>query len=214
MSTSGTSSVPTARVARVARVPSGASAHVDSRAPQLLDAAAQLFCRHGYEGTTVRDIARTVGMRPGSLYCHFATKEDLLVAVYLRGVEQICAAVESAVRPLTEPWARLEAACVAHLEAILRDDDYARVVVRVRPTDVPATAASMTVERDRYEAMWSSLLAELPLPPRTDRKAARLMLLGALNWSQTWYRPDGGATPRKLARQFTALLRQGLENPA
>jgi len=214
MSTSGTSSVSTARVARVARVSSGASVHVDSRAPQLLDAAAQLFCRHGYEGTTVRDIARTVGMRPGSLYCHFATKEDLLVAVYLRGVEQICAAVESAVRPLTEPWARLEAACVAHLESILRDDDYARVVVRVRPTDVPATAASMTVERDRYEAMWSSLLADLPLPPRTDRKAARLMLLGALNWSQTWYRPDGGATPRKLARQFTALLRQGLENPA
>jgi len=197
-----------------ARVTPGASVHANSRAPQLLDAAAQLFCRHGYEGTTVRDIARAVGMLPGSLYCHFATKEDLLVAVYLRGVEQICAAVQSAVQPLTEPWARLEAACVAHLESILRDDAYARVVVRVRPADVPAAAASMAVERDRYEAMWSSLLAELPLPPRTDRKAARLMLLGALNWSQNWYRPDGGATPRKLARQFTALLRQGLENPA
>ncbi|MCY7317955.1 MAG: TetR/AcrR family transcriptional regulator [Ramlibacter sp.] len=197
-----------------ARVTPGASVHANSRAPQLLDAAAQLFCRHGYEGTTVRDIARAVGMLPGSLYCHFATKEDLLVAVYLRGVEQICAAVQSAVQPLTEPWARLEAACVAHLESILRDDAYARVVVRVRPADVPAAAGSMTVERNRYEAMWSSLLAELPLPPRTDRKAARLMLLGALNWSQNWYRPDGGATPRKLARQFTALLRQGLENPA
>ncbi len=208
MATPRASFVPTARVA------SRASVHADSRAPQLLDAAARLFCQHGYEGTTVRDIARSVGMLPGSLYCHFATKDDLLSAVYLRGVEQICAAVQGAVQPLTEPWARLEAACVAHLEAILRDDDYARVVVRVRPDDVPAAAASMAIERDRYEAIWSSLLADLPLPPRTDRRAARLMLLGALNWSQNWYRPDGGATPRKLARQFTALLRQGLGNPA
>ncbi|HSM22357.1 MAG TPA: helix-turn-helix domain-containing protein, partial [Rubrivivax sp.] len=44
----------------------------------MLDAAARLFCRQGYDGTSVRDIARAVGMLPGSLYCHFATKEDLL----------------------------------------------------------------------------------------------------------------------------------------
>jgi AcrR family transcriptional regulator len=107
--------------------------HADSRAPLVLDAAARLFCRRGFEGTPVRDIARAAGMLPGSLYCHFATKEDLLVAVCARGVEQISAAVAAAVQRHDDPWARLEAASVAHLEAILRDDDYARVVVRVRP---------------------------------------------------------------------------------
>jgi hypothetical protein len=40
------------------------------------------------------------------------------------------------------------------------------------------------------------------------------MLLGALNWAQNWYRPDGASTPRSIARQFTALLRQGLETSA
>jgi len=182
-------------------------AHADSRAPLVLDAAARLFCRQGFEGTKIRDIAGAAGMLPGSLYCHFATKEDLLVAVYLRGVEQICAAVEAAVRPLADPWARLEAACVAHLEAILRDDDYARVVVRVRPADVPGAASRLVAPRDRYEALWAALVAALPLPRRTDRRALRLMLLGALNWAQNWYRPDGAASPRVLARQFVTLLR-------
>lgn len=51
------------------------AAHADSRLPQILDAAAQRFCTQGYQGTTIRDIARAVGILPGSLYCHFATKQ-------------------------------------------------------------------------------------------------------------------------------------------
>lgn len=182
--------------------------HADSRAPLVLDAAARLFCRQGYEGTTVRDIARAAGMRPGSLYCHFATKEDLLVAVYLRGVERICAAVEAALQHVHDPWGRLEAACVAHLEAILRDDDYARVVVRVRPAETPVAAQRLVAARDRYEALWATLVDALPLERRRDRKALRLLLLGALNWSQNWYRPDGAQSPKSIARQFVALIRQ------
>ena len=140
-------------------------AHADSRLPQILDAAARLFCTQGYQGTTMRDIAQAVGILPGSLYCHFATKDDLLAAVYMRGVAQICEAVSTAIARHAEPWQRLEAACVAHLQSILRDDDYARVVVRVRPTDVPAVALRLIDERNRYEAIWLSLVKALPLPP-------------------------------------------------
>jgi AcrR family transcriptional regulator len=188
--------------------------HTDSRLPQILDAAARLFCAQGYQGTTVRDIAQAVGILPGSLYAHFATKDDLLVAVYTRGVDQICQLVQAAVDRRSDPWERLEAACVAHLESVLRDDDYARVVVRVRPADVASVSQRLVQERDRYEALWVGLSDALPMPRRTDRKALRLMLLGALNWAQNWYRPDGSASPRSIARQFTALLRQGLETPA
>ena len=196
------------RASSTAQATSTRQPHADSRAPLVLDAAARLFCRQGFEGTTVRDIAGAAGMLPGSLYCHFATKEDLLVAVYLRGVEQISAAVETAVQPLADPWERLQAACVAHLEAILRDDDYARVVVRVRPADVPGAAERLTALRERYEALWRALVAALPLPRRTDRRTLRLMLLGALNGAQNWYRADGAASPRVLARQFVTLLRE------
>ena len=171
------------------------AAHADSRLPQILDTAAHLFCTQGYQGTTVRDIASAVGILPGSLYCHFSTKDDLLAAVYVRGVDQICAAVEAAI------------AGVAHLEAILRDDDYARVVVRVRPTDVPAVAQRLIDDRNRYESRWLALIKALPLPAGTDRKALRLMLLGALNWAPNWYRADGAASPRTLARHFIAMLK-------
>jgi TetR/AcrR family transcriptional regulator, cholesterol catabolism regulator len=185
--------------------------HADSRLPQLLDEAARLFRTRGFEGTSMRDIARAVGMLPGSLYCHFETKEALLVAVYIKGVEQISGAVQSVVDRHKDPWDRLEAACVAHLEAILHDDDYAQVVVRVRPADVPVADQSLIDLRNRYEALFSRLVADLPLARNTDRTTLRLMLMGAMNWSQVWYRPGGRLVPRTIARKFIALLRQGQE---
>ena len=187
--------------------------HADSRLPRVLDEAARLFRTRGFEGTSVREIAKAVGMLPGSLYCHFATKEALLVAVYVKGVQQIIEAVQSAVEDVVDPWERLEAACVAHLEAILHDDDYAQVVVRVRPADVPVAHESLIELRNSYEELFAGLIKDLPLARSTDRRVLRLMLMGAMNWSQTWYRPGGRFNPRAIARKFIALLRQGQEVP-
>jgi AcrR family transcriptional regulator len=187
------------------------SPHADSRLPKVLDEAARLFRTKGFEGTSVRDIARAVGMLPGSLYCHFETKEALLVAVYVKGVQQITDAVRSAVARRFDPWDRLEAACVAHLEAILQEDDYAQVVIRVRPADVPVADQSLIDLRNQYETLFTGLIRDLPLARSTDRGALRLMLMGALNWSQTWYHPGGRLNPRAIARKFIGLLRQGQE---
>jgi AcrR family transcriptional regulator len=183
----------------------------DNRLPQILDAAARLFRTQGFQGTSVRDIVRAVDMLPGSLYYHFATKEDLLAEVYAEGVRRISARVRAAIEPLADPWARLEAACIAHLEAILEDDDYAQVVIRVRPGDAPAAQPRLIGLRDEYEALLTRLVADLKLPRGTDRRTLRLMLLGALNWSQTWYQP-GRDSPKTIARRFVALLQQPL-NP-
>ena len=119
-----------------------------SRLPQLLDEAARAFASRGFAAASVREIVGPIGMLPGSLYCHFATKEALLVAVYQEGVERISAAVDAAVAPLAEPWARLEAGCIAHLASLLDQTDYSQVVIRVRPSDAPAVADELIALRD------------------------------------------------------------------
>jgi TetR/AcrR family transcriptional regulator, cholesterol catabolism regulator len=178
-----------------------------SRLPHLLDAAARAFAERGFAAASVRDIVGPVGMLPGSLYCHFATKEALLAAVYREGVDRIGAAVDAAVAPLDDPWQRLEAACVAHLTSLLDQTDYSQVVIRVRPSDAPAAAVELVALRDAYEKRFARLVAALPLARRTDRSMLRLLLVGALNWSQTWYREGGGATPAQIARRFVGVLR-------
>ncbi len=194
--------------------PRSRAARADSRLPQILDAAATQFAANGYQAASIRDIVRAVGMLPGSLYCHFANKDELLVAVYAEGVRRISSAVTTAVASRTDPWERLETACAAHLAALLHRDAYAKVVTSVVPESVPALAPTMVALRDRYERIFVALIADLPLPPRTPRRTLRLMLLGALNWVTTWYRAGAGRSPQRLAREFVGLLRVRLQSNA
>lgn len=191
--------------ARPARAP-----RADNRLPLILDEAARLFAAQGFHGTSVRDIVRAIDMLPGSLYYHFATKEALLAAVYAEGVRRISEAVKDAIADRRDPWERLEAACIAHLEGLLDSGDYAQVVIRVRPGDAPSVAAELTRLRDGYERLFVELVQALPLARGIDRRSLRLMLLGALNWTQTWYRA-GRDNPRGIAKRFVALLRDQLD---
>jgi AcrR family transcriptional regulator len=184
------------------------STRSDNRLAAVLDAAARLFAVKGYAATTMRDIAEASDMLPGSLYYHFDAKEDLLVAVYEAGVRQLVETVRAAIRNEGDPWARLEAACAAHLETLLRQSDYAQVLVRVLPADVGNAAARLKTLRADYERPFRELVGALPLPPATDRGILRLMLLGALNWSRFWFAEGGRDSPRSLARKFVHLLRE------
>lgn len=182
----------------------------NNRREQILDAAARLFVEKGFSATSTRDIARVSGMLPGSLYYHFSSKEDLLVAVYEEGVGRIGQSVDEAVAQAdADPWARLEHACAAHLGMLLGGSDYAHVIARVQPGDVPGAEQSLVALRNRYEVRFSRLIAALPLAPAVDRSVLRLMLIGAMNQAPIWFRP-GRDTPRALARKFVGNLRDPL----
>ncbi len=185
-----------------------AAARRDNRQRPLLDAAARLFNEHGYKETSIRNIAAAVGMLPGSIYYHFASKEDLLVAVHEEGIRQITDIVMAATCAVDDPWERLAAACAAHLEAILDQSDYAAVVIRVLPRRDEALYHRLAPLRDAYENIFRQIVDDLPLPMGTNRKYFRLAMLSALNGSQTWYRP-GRDRPREIAGQIVALFRSG-----
>lgn len=179
-----------------------------NRQRPLLDAAARLFNERGYDGASIRDIAAAVGMLPGSIYYHFASKADLLVAVHEEGIRQITESVERAIAPAEDPWDRLRAACEAHLEAILDQSDYASVVIRVMPRIDDSLYRRLASLRDAYENIFRQIVDDLPLPKGTNRKYFRLVTLGALNWTQTWFRP-GREKSSEIANQIIGLLHAG-----
>jgi AcrR family transcriptional regulator len=185
-----------------------------NRRAVVLDAAAALFRKRGFHACSMRDIAKQVGMLPGSLYYHFPSKESLLVATYAEGVRRIGEAVDFAVEQSADPEQRLRAACRAHLQILLDASDYAQVVIRVQPEDVPAVGQDLIGLRDRYEDRFRDLIDALTLPLDLDRDHMRRMLLGALNWARHWYQP-GGDTPADIADAMLACLRlQQPQEPA
>lgn len=180
-----------------------------NRLSQVLDQAALVFARRGFAAASVREIVQPIGMLPGSLYYHFATKEDLLVAVYQEGVSRISAAVDAAAESITDPWKRLEAACVTHLTCLLDNTDYAQVIIMVRPSDVPRVADDLVALRNGYEQRFNTFIKHLPLDPAVNRHDFRLLLMGGINWAHAWYSGRGRLSPAQIAREFVRLLKNG-----
>lgn len=172
----------------------------------LMAVSARLFARGGFDATSMRDIAGEAGMLAGSMYYHFPSKNDLIAAVYEEGVTEISAAVDAAVAISREPWARLEAACVAHLQSLLSDTAHAAVMTADLSRLDARLRRRLVAMRDAYEERFVDLVAELPLAAGIDRTLWRLQLLGALNWTPTWYRP-GRKSPAAIARALVEALK-------
>lgn len=174
-----------------------------------MEAAARLFAAHGFHGASLRDIAKEAEITPGSIYAHFRSKSHLLAAIYEEGVACFVKSVDRALEKSGGPWDRLERACEAHLETLLEDNPYATVVVRVQPSDAPEVASALTALRDGYELRFRQIAEQLELGAEVNATQFRLLLLGALNWSQAWYKP-GGTRPKDIAKLYVAMLRNGV----
>ena len=73
-----------------------------ARVAALLDAAAEVFARDGYEGATMTEVAKTAGASIGSLYQFFPTKPLIAEALYAREMEALGATLEAAAEG--GPW--------------------------------------------------------------------------------------------------------------
>ena len=82
---------------------------------RILDVAAALFLERGYAGTSLREIAGEVGMKTGSLYYHFASKNALLQTILRQGIDVMVEAFHEAERATREADGRSRFA--AHVRA-------------------------------------------------------------------------------------------------
>jgi TetR/AcrR family transcriptional regulator, cholesterol catabolism regulator len=180
----------------------------------ILEAAAQLFVERGYGGTSMRDIAARAGLLPGSVYHHYAAKEDLFLAVHREGFRRLITRVEQAIASSGDPWKRLERACAEHIGAMSEGDAISRIAATgLFAIHEQALQQHMQADHDRYEMIFRTLVDALELAPSVDRSLFRLTLLGALNWTLVWFQP-GRKLPGELAAHMVALLRDPTTQPS
>jgi AcrR family transcriptional regulator len=187
-----------------------AQAEETNRRADIVRAAGRLFAQKGYAATTIRDIAGAVDMQSGSPFYHFKTKQDMLRAVALEGIGAINAAVARAAGSGKPPRATFEAMLRAHLDQLLGEQgrDFAATLLHESRHLDAAAQAEVVALKDSYETLWQKALKDLKQAGliADDSRVARLFLLGALNWTVQWYRPDGGKSVAQIARQLSSLL--------
>jgi TetR/AcrR family transcriptional regulator, cholesterol catabolism regulator len=179
----------------------------------LLDAAARLFRRKGFEATTVRDIARAAGMLPGSLHYRYPTKSALLLSLMKRGVARDLASVRAAIAGAEEPLERIRLALRARMRLLASRGDAVYVLLYDWRSLKGRERDEMIELRDHYEAFWQGLLDDAAraghLRPDLDMKMMRLFVFGAVNWMVQWYSPRGPRTPEQIADAFWNFIALG-----
>lgn len=180
-----------------------------NRRAELIRAAGRLFREQGYDATTIRDIAAAVGMRSGSPFYHFKSKQEMLKAVVLEGLESALIDAEAVTAEKRSPRETFRGLIRAHLGTILEHGgDFVPVLLYEWRSLSDESRAEIVMMKDRYEAIWQKAVKDLKRAKliRVDPKLARLLIFGALNWTAQWYRPGGALAIDDIADQAAELF--------
>lgn len=194
-------------------------------AAEVLDAAARVFARQGYEGTSIDDIADELRSTKGRVYHYFRTKSDLLLGVQTTGARQLVEGARAIVDDSSlSPKDRLFRMARTHAATMMSNHAYQFVSLRflqnkTAPKSGRADAdwAAVLELRREYEDIFTEVLREGAASGAFSVKDERLTMrgiLGALNWITVWFDPDAPPTedrrsPDQIASSMAEFLVAG-----
>ncbi len=166
----------------------------DRARQQILLAAARLFRRRGYPASTMRDIAFEAGMKAGSIYYHFKSKDEILDEVLDLGLRDIYNSVQRAIESSADQEdyrVRITAVVHAHLTQLLAASEFTSANMRIYGQLPKSKRVRHQPLRRAYAGLWEGLLKEAQVADqlRKDIKIIplRQFVIGALNWTVEWF---------------------------
>ena len=180
---------------------------------EILEAAAQIFREKGFHAASMQDIALAVNLQKASLYHHVSSKQEILLALLDRALDLLIEHMEQVISQPLSSEEKLRQAMRVYLTVMLGNRDLAAVLLLEHRSLEPQYQARHTPRRDRFERLWRDLIKDGHDQGSfscTDPALASRFVLGVLNWSITWYRPDGPLSPPEIADQFAEMFLKGL----
>ncbi|MEZ6142744.1 MAG: TetR/AcrR family transcriptional regulator [Zavarzinella sp.] len=157
------------------------------RTEAILDVAAQLFAEQGFASTDLQLIADRCGVAKGTIYHYFPNKEELFLAAVDRGLEQLNAAIDSAIADCTDILEIYRRAIVTFLKYFEQHRDLVELFLQERALfkdrKMPAYFAMHEQKCGEWQAMHQELIAQgrgRHLPPDNDPSIFNDFLYGTI----------------------------------
>jgi AcrR family transcriptional regulator len=197
----------------VKQQPKSSAAEPAGKKALIIARAAEVFARSGYDGASIGDIARAVGLSKPALYHYFRDKQEIFIHIVVNVVRDMALNVERELEGVADPIEQLRIFVRQHA-AFVHENFNACAVAQPGFRDLrdPDSRASAIEWRDRYEnclrriceaAQKSGAIAV------QDVRVAARMVLSLLNWMIVWYRPAGRLSATQIADAYLELLLDG-----
>ena len=182
---------------------------------RILETAARLFARKGYENVTLEEIASSLKLTRASLYYYVKSKDQIFFEIQMQAIEQGNRALEEVLSSEADPVERLRQVIRNHVHIVTRD----HIIGTFRQRELvlsPALMKQVVAARDRFEQSFQGMIREGVeagvFNPRHWKVAVKL-LLSTLNGIPRWYSPRGELSPEEISEALIDLILDGFGRP-
>lgn len=180
----------------------------------VIRGAIEVFNRRGFDGTSMEDLAKELGVTKSAIYHHVPSKDHLLEAALDEALDGLTAVIDEArsASGSSSAYARLRTAVTQSIEVLAAHLPAVTLLLRVRGnSDVEVNALRRRREIDAaLAALVQEAVEEGALRDDIDPDLISRLLFGTVNSLVEWYRPDGPQDSTAVASAVVALAFDGL----
>lgn len=189
----------------------------DDKRATILREAAQLFATHGFDRTSMNEIAQALGVSKALFYHYYRSKDALLFAIIRNHLIELVEAAEEADDPRLSPDERLHAVVIAIFECYRDADSQHKIQINHLGQLTEEQQDELKSFERRLVDVISTIVAALnPALPRDVVRPVTMSIFGTLNWKYMWFREGGRMSHADYAalvtRMFVAAIKA--ETPA
>ena len=180
---------------------------------QILESAAQLIRRKGFHAASMQELADSVHLQKASLYHHFTSKQEILLALLDQALVLLYDRVAEVCTSDLGAEEKLRKAMRVYLSSLAENADLAAVLLLEHRSLNPEYHDRHIPRRDRFERLWRGLIHEgmqEGVLRQVDPGMTARALLVVMNWTLTWYKPDGEVSIGDISDTFSRLFLDGL----
>ena len=178
------------------------------RWPDVREAALTLFSRLGYHGTTMKDVAKELGVRAPSLYNHIGSKQEILERIMVMGMERLIAYQDAALASTDDVGEQLRRMTGAHVLVHIRHRRSAMVGDRELNNLEEPSFSEVRAQRELYESRFRAVIERGVSEGRFEVGSAKLASFAIIEMASSvsvWFREDGPLSDHEVADEYGGM---------
>ncbi|MDN7244964.1 TetR/AcrR family transcriptional regulator [Planococcus shenhongbingii] len=175
----------------------------------ILRSASLVISRKGFHHTTMEDIAAELLMTKGSLYYYFKNKEELLFQCHDLILSNAFNQLEDIYGKEISSGEKMKAAIKVHLDIAIQEKEIFNLTVKPEQIFSKEYIDPIVKKRDAYAGLFDRMIQQGIQKGEftvNQKKMARMIILGAANWIQVWYSPEGEFSKEEIEQIYADYL--------
>jgi len=180
---------------------------------EIYQVIARLFAYRGYHSTSMREIARELGMNQSSLYYYFASKQDILFTLMNDAMDDVLAILEKISTTDLLPEDRLNRVLSFYTQYYAGDQERLILLINEMNSLNEEYRSILVGKQRRYVQLIKSILEELTAQDKIkqiDPAIATFAFFGMVHYTIKWYHKDGPVSLEQLANTFVEIFTKGV----